>query len=501
MSDRARQARFFKQPTVAAHRLYEALRAFFVEECSVPEVARRFGYSPGTLYVLCSRFRQGKLPPFFHAGRPGPKHQPKKDRARERIFDLRKTNHSVYDIHRILLEEGKPLSVRAIWEILREAGFARLPRRLDEERLSDARPEPAPVADRRRFSWPSKRLRTQAGGLFLFLPYLEKLNLDLLCRRAKLPGSRMIPATQYLLSFLALKLIGRERISHVMDLVHDPGAALFAGMNALPKTTALTTYSYQIRRDQTQELLAGVLDVARREGLVSGETLNLDFHSIPHFGQESILERHYVPRRSQAEKGIVTFLAQDGETRVLCYSNARILKRDQADEVLRFAEFWRENSGRYPAELVFDSKLTTIANLSELNRRGIRFLTLRAKNPGTVARLVSLPEASWRSCELSVPHRQYRFPKVIDERIRLKGYDGEIRQIAAKNLGRELPTLLLTNHPRESPSALLTRYAQRMLVENAIADGVHFFHLDALCSGVHIEVDFSVAVTVIANVL
>jgi len=62
----------------------------------------------------------------------------------------------------------------------------------------------------------------------------------------------MIPAAQYLLSLLALKLVGRERISHVMDLVHDPGAALFAGLNVLPKVTALTTYSYRARREHSE---------------------------------------------------------------------------------------------------------------------------------------------------------------------------------------------------------------------------------------------------------
>jgi hypothetical protein len=33
-----------------------------------------------------------------------------------------------------------------------------------------------------------------------------------------------------------LKLIGRERKSHVMDLVFDEGAALAVGLNVLPKT-------------------------------------------------------------------------------------------------------------------------------------------------------------------------------------------------------------------------------------------------------------------------
>ncbi|MDQ7780869.1 MAG: hypothetical protein RDV41_14325 [Planctomycetota bacterium] len=500
--ERGRHGRFFSNPELPAHRLYEALRAFFLERKTVPEIARQLGYAPGTLYVHCSRFRKGELAPFFReAGKPGPKSQPKKDRARELIFELRKKNYSVYDLHRVLREQGRPLSVRAIWEILRESGFSRLPRRLDEERPEYARPQAAAVADRREFSLAPARWRTELGGLFLFVPLLVKLDVDRLARMARLPGTKMIPATQYLLSMLALKLVGRERISHVMDVAHDRGAGLFAGLNAIPKTTALTTYSYQVRREQVEELLAGLLQTARAQKLVSRRSLNLDFHAIPHFGQESVLERHYVPRRSHAEKGIVTFLAQDGESRALCYSNARILKRDQGDEVIRFAEFWKRRFHRYPEELVFDSKLTTIANLSRLNSMRIHFLTLRTKHPGVVRQLMALPEASWTRCELRVPHRKYRFPKVLDEKIRLKGYDGPVRQIAAKNLGRDLPTLLITNNMTESASGLLTRYAQRMLIENAIADGVHFFHLDALCCGVHIEVDFSVALTVIANVL
>lgn len=494
-------SRFFTHPILPAHRLYEALRAYLLEELPMPKVAQRFGYRPGTLHVLCSRFRQGQILPFFRTSKPGPKSQPKKDLARERIFELRKQNYSVYDIHRALLEEGRPLSVRGIWEILHEAGFARLPRRLDEERLPGARPEAAPIADRRQFALSPGRFRTEVGGLFLFLPLLARLDPQKLARQARLPGTGMIPPLQYLLSFLALKLVGRERISHVMDLVHDPGAALWVGLNALPKTTALTTYSYQVRRTQNEKLLQGLIGIGRRERLLSGRSLNLDFHAIPHFGEESVLERHYVPRRSHSEKGIVTLLAQDGETRALCYSNARILKRHQADEVLRFADFWKKTTGRYPEELVFDSKLTTIPNLSRLNEKKIRFLTLRSKHPGVVRELQKLPEMSWTGCELKVPHRKFRFPKVIDQRIKLKHYEGELRQIAAKNLGRDLPTLLITNDFKEAPSTLLTRYAQRMLIENAIADGVHFFHLDALCSGVHVEVDFSVALTIVANVL
>lgn len=169
MPDRHRV--FFLRPALPAHRLYEALRAVIVDGEPVRRVAPRFHYTPGSLAVLCSRFRAGTLPPFFQTRRPGPKSQPKKAPARERAIALRKQNHSVYDIQRVLRAEGHPLSVRAIWEILREAGFARLPRRADEERPAYPRPVAAAVANRRAFTLlPGRAFSTPAAGLFLFVP-------------------------------------------------------------------------------------------------------------------------------------------------------------------------------------------------------------------------------------------------------------------------------------------------------------------------------------------
>lgn len=498
MPDRHRG--FFLRPALPAHRLYEALRAVIVEGEPVGTVAPRFHYTPGSLAVLCSRFRAGALPPFFLERRPGPQHQPKKAPARDRAIALRKQNHSVYDIQRVLRAEGHPLSVRAIWEILREAGFARLPRRADEERPVYARPAAAAVANRRAFTLPPGRaFSTPAAGLFLFVPLLVTLDLPGLVQQARLPGTRQIPPLHYLLALLALKLLGKERVSHVMDLCHDPGAALFAGLNALPKTTALTTYSYRLTRAGTLRWLEALVQAARGQRLLPGTSFNLDFHAVPHFGEESVLEKHYVPRRSHAEKSVLVFLAQDGTSRALCYSNARVLKAQQPTEILRFVAFWERTTGQVPEELVFDSRLTTAAVLAKLDARGIRFLTLRRRNEKLLADLLALPRAAWTPRHLDVPHRKYRDPLIYETRVRLKDYPGDLRQIAIKGLGRELPTLLLTNALSAPPAPLLTRYAQRMVIENAIADGVAFFHLDALCSGLQLEVDVSVACTVAAN--
>jgi hypothetical protein len=95
----------------------------------------------------------------------------------------------------------------------------------------------------------------------------------------------------------------------------------------------------------------------------------------------------------------------------------------------------------------------------------------------------------------------YRTPKVLDERIKLKDYEGEMRQLAITDLGHEEPTILLTNDFEASPAALITRYARRMLIENGIAEAIHFFHIDALSSMVDLKVDFDLQVTLMGSAL
>jgi len=499
---RGQETLFFTRPGNPKQRLYEALRAIFVERLRVKDVANRFGYTVNTLHVLSSHFRSGKLGPFFVQSRPGPKSRPRRDPVRDLVIELRKQNRSIYDISLVLKEKKHRLSPRSVWEILKEERFARLPRRLEEERPERAKPEPAPRADRRDLILrPGLAFDTQAAGLFLLLPDIVKLQLPQHVRNAGYPGTKAIPALQYFLSLLALKLLGRERYSHVMDCCHDPGLGLFAGLNAIPKTTALTTYSYRIIHARNVKFLRSLVRSAQKTELIHGESINLDFHSIPHFGEESVLEKHYVPRRSHAEKSILVCLGQDGDTRAFCYSNACIAKKDTAGEVLQFVKYWKQSTGKYPRELVFDSQFTTIDKLNELERMNIRFLTLRKRTKKLVAELLQLPKASWERCTLDVPHRKYKTPSFYESRITLKDYDKPLRQIAIMDLGRDFPTLLITNDMRSAIKTLLTRYARRMIIENAIADAIHFFHIDALCSSLNMEVDFSVVLTVLGNML
>jgi hypothetical protein len=489
--------RFFLEPGTPRQRQYEALRAYFVEGRPAQAVARAFGYSPASFHVLCHHFRRDPAPVFFVTPRRGPGRQPKKAAARDLIVRLRKQNYSVYEISATLKERRCPLSPTAVREVLKAEGFAPLPRRLDAERPGAPRPTIEPVADVRAFSLAPRSFPTRCGGLFLFVPDLVRLPVEQWAARAHLPGSRMIPAAQAVRAGLALKLWSIERKSHIMALVADPGLALFAGLNAIPKKSYFAEYSSRITPAKTTQVLAAWHEQVSGAALFPGQSFNLDFHSVPYHGEHPVVERHYVSARSRRQPSVLVFLAQDAEGQSFCYSNADLRKGEEAEELFAFIAFWKRTHGALPRELVFDSRLTTYANLARLDRLGIAFITLRRRSPALLKEIVLLPRSAWRTVELDLPTRRYRTPRVYDQPVHLAGRT--FRQLYITDLGHEEPTILLTNQHRRSAAQLLTRYAQRMLIENALADAVRFFHLDALSSAVGLKVDFDMALLVIAS--
>lgn len=494
-------ARFFLQPQNSTHRQYEALRAYFVEGLSSPEAARRGGYTPASFRVLVHHFRQNPQRPFFLPPAKGPQTAPKTERVWEKVIALRKQNLSIYDISRALGREAEPLSPVAVSLLLKKEGFARLPRRRDEERPPATRPRAAAVADVGKLDLRPRRFRTRFGGLFVFLPALVAAGLEGIVRQAGFPGSKKIPAPHAVRSLLALKLFGAARHSHVMSYVFDEGLALFAGLNVVPKRSFLTEYSCRLAPTAHAKLMRLWFDAMSRLGLPRGASFDLDFHTVPFHGEDALLEKHYVSKRSRRQKGVLAFLAQDAETRVFCYANAALRKQQQNDEVLAFVEYWKQRTGRLPQELIFDSRLTTYANLNHLNRLGVRFITLRRRSRKMLAEMAAEPLSAWRRIELEGVSRRYRTPRILDRKITLDGYAGSIRQLTVAELGHEEPTLLLTNQLRRSARELIRRYAQRMVIENSLADGIDFFHMDALSSAVAMKVDCDLQLTLMASSL
>ncbi len=499
--DRITLARRFLRPSNAAHRQYEALRAFFVDGVPSAEAAARFGYTPGSFRVLVHQFRNHPRRELFPPPSPAEKPLSKRARLHKQVIALRKQNLSVHDISRALATEGESVSPATIALILRQDGFAKLPRRADDERPDRPRPVRADMADVRQLDLAPRSFRTKFGGLFLFLPYLISVRLDSIVTRCGLPGSKMVPAACAVRSLLALKLFGNARHSHVMSSVLDEGLALFAGLNVVPKRSFLTEYSCRIEPTCYPTLMRSWFDAVSGVGLRRGNSFDLDFHTIPFHGEDALIEKHYVSKRSRRQKGILAFLAQDAETRVFCYANAELRKDQRNDEILRFVEFWKTRTGRLPEELIFDSKLTTYSNLNVLNRMGIKFITLRRRSKKLMERTARTPMSAWHRIELESISRAYRTPRVMDQQISLQDYEGKLRQLTITDLGHEAPTILLTNQCRRSPSDLIGRYAQRMLIENNIEDGIDFFHMDALSSAVAMKVNCDLQLTLMASSL
>lgn len=492
-------AEYFTEPTVPAQRRYEALRAYFLDELPAAEVADRFGYSTATVHQMATLLRKGRLALFAEA-RPGPK-GPRKATGtlRARAMELRAAGHSVTEIAAALTGEGMPVSAQTVWQILDAEGLPRLGRRDEGRRGPPARLDPVKATALP--GWPATpvSLPCDHAGLLLLLPAICEVGLPDLVAQAGYPSTQALTSWQSIGTLLLAKCARKPRVSHAGTLADDAGLAFALGLTALPKTTHLGTYSWRVRRDSSQKLLTGLIRALRPLGLATGEAgFNCDFHAIRHHGDQAVLEKHYVPRRSQRTRAVLTFFAQDHATSDMVYSNADITKAEQAREIIAFADYWQQATGSDPGLLVFDSQLTTYKILGELSGRGIRWLTLRQRGKSELARLDALPAREWKTVTITRSGR-YRRPRLHEDMIKLTGISGKVRQIAIKNIGRDEPTLLISNDLTTAGKNLFARYAERMMVENELDAYIGGFHLDALTSGVPLNVDLDATLTVIAG--
>jgi hypothetical protein len=331
------------------------------------------------------------------------------------------------------------------------------------------------------------------------LPLLTRVGFDGLVMGAGYPGSEMVPAPSALLSLLALKLLDKERRSHIDDFNTDEALGLFAGLNILPKKSFATAYSYRAGRDQQLGLMQGWVKAIAPVMFPEAEGFSLDFHPIPYRGDPAGLDRHYLPRRGKAGTSVLTFFALEQKGRCLCYANANLTRADQKGELMRFVDFWQTVTGSEPRWLYFDSKVADYPELSRINDRGIHFVTIRRRGVALLRRLGRQPVSAWKGAVIDIPKRCHQRIRYLAEEVRLRGYEGPIRQIAVAGLGREEPTLFLSNDFEETPRDLIIRYAGRNRIEDGLGISVNFFHLDCLASEVRLNVDLDATLTVIAN--
>lgn len=496
-----RDATYFTRPIDKWQRRYEALRASLVDRLPDQLIAERFGFSLGYLRLMRHQFRHGKID-FSEPPAEGSRSRRKVTaETRRKIVSWRQQNLSAGEIAQLLSEEAIDISVRTIERVLAEEGFHKLPRRtqLKIGRTVKGAEVPKMAASVALAQLEGQRLESAGAGVFLFAPFIAQLRLDEVIRAADLPGNKSISAMSYFLSFLGLKLLGNERYAHVGEHVFDPGLGLFAGLNVLPKCTALSTYSYSLDADHLLRLQEAFIRHVLQLGLCDGAIVNLDFHTIPHFGDESVLEEHWAGARGKRMKGALTLLAQDAQSKIILYSAADIQRVEADDQVLAFLSFWQGINRPMQSTFIFDSKLTTYENLSELNRQEVRFITLRRRGHKLIEAVDKLEP--WT--RINIPHdkRKYPQPMVHESRVELRGYDGELRQIIVRGTGREKPIFLITNDFQAPVELVVGNYARRWRVENGIAEAVKFFHLNALSSPILTKVHFDVVMTMIADTL
>jgi hypothetical protein len=500
-------AQLFQQPLTTAQRHYEICRGYFLEHATAEELAERYQLHVASVRALVRDFaQQPDLNRFFQPVRRGRKTAPKRQAIIDRACELRRRGNTLEEIRIQLASEGHPLSASYLFRVLQRAG------RVDR---TPPRPPPPPPGLRAKDgsevppiaallpppSSSSRRFLSQAAGLFLFVPQLLRLDLPAAVADAGWPGSEQIPPLQALLALLAPKLLGQRRISHINDLCCDEGAGLFAGLTVLPKTTYATDFSYRTDQRMHERLLAAIL--AKTPLGDPPQSFNLDFHAIPFRGHDADLENHWVPRQNRGVPAVMAFVAQVASRRVLCYATANVLRSEAETMVPRFAEYWKEQTGHYPARLLFDSRATTYAGLHELTQRCVGFITIRRRGAAMLTRVSRLPASSWQRCQITQAKGKRRQVQYVDEQVRLDGYTGSVRQLIVTGLGHESATFFLTNdYPeRQTAREVIQTYASRNHVENELGEQITFFHLDCLCSDVRLNVNFDLTLTVVASVL
>lgn len=495
---------FFLQPKATFHRQYEALRAYYLENKTAQEVATQFRYTHQSFYSLTREFKKELLsgPPeqiFFRLPTLGRRPKDKEGTLGHEIVTLRKQNFSIADIKATLDAKQWKISERYVYNVLKKEGFARLPRRNQNERTKKVMIPNLQAPKTVELSWDAEEFTCQNSlGLLCFLPYIQKLGLHHLIEQSTYPGTRSINKLQSILCFLVLKLSNIRRYTADDSWCMDRGIGLFPGLNVLPKSAWFTSYSHGITRQMNLNFLKKLGSLWRQQGLLS-DTANLDFVAVPYWGDDDHLENNWSGTRHKALSSILAALSHDPDSGIITYGDASVRHDNESKVVVEFLDFYKSVGNGDLKYLVFDSKFTTYQNLKKLDEQSIKFLTIRRRGKTIVSQLEKLPKANWKSTRVSMANGRTRLLKVNDTKVFLKEYGQEIRQVAITGHGKLKPALIITNDFALSTDAIIRKYARRWLVEKAISEQTHFFHLNRVSSSMVIKVDFDLTMTILAH--
>ncbi len=507
MATKSEIKNYFTDPENPKHKQYEALRAFFVEELFAQETARKFGYGLHRFYSITKSFRKefeakNKVDPFFSSSKKGRKRKDIEGKLKALIVDCRKQYLSIPDIKATLDAKGHSLSLRYIQLVLKKEGFSRLPRRSQYSREDVKKevvkkieaPKSAPL------SFELESFSTQNTiGILCLIPLIEKYGIREAIEKAGYPGTSVINTLSSILCFLALKLSNIRRYSADDLWCMDRATGLFAALNVLPKTGWYTSYSHRVTRDMNLKLLKKLQQIWSDNHLLS-DTCNLDFTAIPYWGDDSHLQNNWSGKRHKALASILAVLAQDPDSGIITYGDTNVRHENESKVVLEFLDFYRLNKIKSPKYLVFDSKFTTYDNLSRLDEKGIKFVTIRRRGKNIVQQLEAKPGSDWKKIRVMRADGKGRILKVVDEILdKLQDYNKQIRQVAITGHGKIKPCLIITNDFEIKLEDLVRKYTRRWIVEKEVSEQIEFFHLNRVSSSIVIKIDFDFTMSILAH--
>jgi len=499
-----RAQNFFLRPQDATHRRYEALRAFHLDGRTAQEVSGLFGYTVSTVYTLVRNFKSllGSNAPsaqFFISSRPGRKEKDSTGKLSKLIIELRKKYLSVPDIKAILDSLEDNVSEKHVYNVLKKEGFARLPRRSRLARSETHASIKIEAAKSEQLEYLPEVFQTESSiGLLCMLPHIQELGIDRLIEQSLYPETKSIPKLNSILCFVALKLSNVRRYTADDLWCMDRGLGFFAGLNVLPKAAWFTSYSHRVTRKANLDFLKSISKLWIKEGFLS-DTVNLDFTTIPYWGDDSHLENNWSGTRRKALASILAVLAHDPDTGIITYGDTNVRHDKQAKVALEFLDFYKKSGGEDLKYLVFDSKFTTYENLAKLDDAGVKFLTIRRRGKKIVDRLNAIPNSERKKIRVPASDGKKRLLTVLDEVVFLKDYGDDIRQVSISGHGRIKPALIITNDFKLPVEEVVRKYARRWIVEKTISEQIEFFHLNKVSSSMVIKVDFDLTMTILAH--
>jgi transposase len=496
---------FFLTPSTIAQKQYEALRMYYIEGKSTKEVAKAFGYKHRGFTTIITEFNR-KLRDkdidglFFKPTKRGRKTTDKTNQAKGTIISLRKSYHSVEEIKSILDSKGYDMSERNIYNIIKQEGFSRLPRRTklvkQELKLPKIKAEKSC-----QLSFSPEKFKSTSAGILCLLPYIKQFGISDAIARSGYPGTKSIGKLNSILSFIALKASNIRRYSSDDRWCMDRGPGLFAGLNVLPKAAWYTSYSHRVTPEMNLQFLKSLHKIWVENDLL-GDTSNLDFTTIPYWGGHDHLENNWSGKRGKAMASMLAILAHDPDTGIINYGHAGVMHKNESAEVLEFLDFYK--SGTAPGDsklkyLVFDSKFTSYENLKTLDDQDIKFVTIRRRGKNIIDRLEQIPVKMKKTIRVEMAGNKKRSLKVLDEGIYLKGYEGTIRQISITGHGKIKPAIIITNDFDLKVEKIVRKYTKRWIVEKAISEQIDFFHLNLVSSSMVIKVDFDLTMSILTH--